>query len=626
MKAFIFFGTLLSVLFLQSSTLLSSDYRTFFEAEKEMRMNGLGLDPDEESENQRIQREINKELDYFKSLPNKNYTAIESLLAAYQKKPNLYYFMQMGDLCFQFANFFPSEVVAYSLALEYYRKSAYLYCVRGIGSILRYGLHGEKPNIKLALEEYQKVFDYFDGNSNSFYFFKEENKKAILADICANCAYFYDSLGEADRAIDVLRRSDHIKCIESLYFMLQNKSVILKKQGLLEEEEIVLAEARSLLIRYASKGTIELKVEPFVDTMGLTKEQISKNKLKIKKIFSQDLAEIKKIQNKHLKAGRVAKLLSRASFCLRSALTDLDVFEQIKEEFYHSEIHLANLDSYRVKVDIAFGEAYYSFKMKDKVRTQKKLDQAFYYIQALKLYNSSEIESFEENYETLKNVFEEIFSKESKSNTVESSSSVSASEILSEVSSSVEPETLAEDSSLVEHKTLAEDSSSVVSKTLPEDSSSVEPEPKSEPAYSSSVVSETMKNKPVTNKSYRQRKQERNQRKAQERWRERDKLNPASTSDNSGNHKVAFVCHSSVDEEEFRQLKKEDFRFMSLLDSIKTFKWKARGIGKPEVLRGTYKGQNSCLSRRITGKDRLVYKVLHPYQILILSIKGHYLP
>ncbi|MCU0340357.1 MAG: Txe/YoeB family addiction module toxin [Spirosomaceae bacterium] len=44
------------------------------------------------------------------------------------------------------------------------------------------------------------------------------------------------------------------------------------------------------------------------------------------------------------------------------------------------------------------------------------------------------------------------------------------------------------------------------------------------------------------------------------------------------------------------------------------------GIGKPEALKGEYKG---CWSRRINDEDRLIYKVTDE-DIIVLSLKGHY--
>jgi len=64
--------------------------------------------------------------------------------------------------------------------------------------------------------------------------------------------------------------------------------------------------------------------------------------------------------------------------------------------------------------------------------------------------------------------------------------------------------------------------------------------------------------------------------------------------------------------------KKYLIKLASLLESIQTTPFK--GIGKPEPLRHEYP---SCWSRRITNKDRIIYRVERK-SIIIISILGHY--
>ncbi len=64
--------------------------------------------------------------------------------------------------------------------------------------------------------------------------------------------------------------------------------------------------------------------------------------------------------------------------------------------------------------------------------------------------------------------------------------------------------------------------------------------------------------------------------------------------------------------------KKYLFKLASLLESIQTNPFK--GIGKPEPLKHDYP---SCWSRRITHKDRIIYRVERK-SIIIISILGHY--
>lgn len=64
--------------------------------------------------------------------------------------------------------------------------------------------------------------------------------------------------------------------------------------------------------------------------------------------------------------------------------------------------------------------------------------------------------------------------------------------------------------------------------------------------------------------------------------------------------------------------KKYLIKLASLLESMQANPFK--GIGKPEPLKHDYP---SCWSRRITGKDRIIYKVERK-SIIIISILGHY--
>jgi toxin YoeB len=64
--------------------------------------------------------------------------------------------------------------------------------------------------------------------------------------------------------------------------------------------------------------------------------------------------------------------------------------------------------------------------------------------------------------------------------------------------------------------------------------------------------------------------------------------------------------------------KKYLLKLAKLLESIQTSPFK--GIGKPEPLKYDYP---SCWSRRITRKDRIIYRVERK-SIIIISILGHY--
>ncbi len=52
--------------------------------------------------------------------------------------------------------------------------------------------------------------------------------------------------------------------------------------------------------------------------------------------------------------------------------------------------------------------------------------------------------------------------------------------------------------------------------------------------------------------------------------------------------------------------------------------WATEGAGKPEILKGKFKGHKGCISRRLDQENRFVYKVTGSRQILIVSCEGHY--
>jgi len=74
----------------------------------------------------------------------------------------------------------------------------------------------------------------------------------------------------------------------------------------------------------------------------------------------------------------------------------------------------------------------------------------------------------------------------------------------------------------------------------------------------------------------------------------------------------------SIKTSKYENDKKYLLKLASLLESIQTNPFK--GIGKPEPLKYDYP---SCWSRRITRKDRIIYRVERK-SIIIISILGYY--
>ncbi len=87
--------------------------------------------------------------------------------------------------------------------------------------------------------------------------------------------------------------------------------------------------------------------------------------------------------------------------------------------------------------------------------------------------------------------------------------------------------------------------------------------------------------------------------------------------------KIEFTFLSKDVEEAFEnQMQNEKMK--TLIHDISYKPWATEGEGKPEVLKYKYKNYKGCLSRRINGEDRLVYKVMGAKEVLIVSCEGHY--
>ncbi len=68
-------------------------------------------------------------------------------------------------------------------------------------------------------------------------------------------------------------------------------------------------------------------------------------------------------------------------------------------------------------------------------------------------------------------------------------------------------------------------------------------------------------------------------------------------------------------------------KIKEIMEDIQQAQWAAVGIGNPEVLSHPFRGYEGCISRRINGKVRFVYKVIlqeGAIHILILGWEGHY--
>jgi len=83
--------------------------------------------------------------------------------------------------------------------------------------------------------------------------------------------------------------------------------------------------------------------------------------------------------------------------------------------------------------------------------------------------------------------------------------------------------------------------------------------------------------------------------------------------------KVHFL--NETVEKDYQMLPKKIEELMSYIEEKP---YGIEGTGKPEILKGKFKGHKGCISRRIDDENRLVYKVTGTREILILACQGHY--
>jgi Txe/YoeB family toxin of toxin-antitoxin system len=79
-----------------------------------------------------------------------------------------------------------------------------------------------------------------------------------------------------------------------------------------------------------------------------------------------------------------------------------------------------------------------------------------------------------------------------------------------------------------------------------------------------------------------------------------------------------------IDDEIKNDFEQQPQKLQEFLTDMEEKPYGTDGAGKPEVLKGIFKGYKGCISRRIDQENRFVYKVMGPREVMILSCKGHY--
>lgn len=104
----------------------------------------------------------------------------------------------------------------------------------------------------------------------------------------------------------------------------------------------------------------------------------------------------------------------------------------------------------------------------------------------------------------------------------------------------------------------------------------------------------------------------------------REAINAHSAFNQKISSHVEFLFVGEKEKKEFTTFKESNTKLGELLKDIAQNGWRAKGVGKPEVLKRDFKGYKGCISRRINQEDRIVYKPLEQGKVLILAWEGHY--
>lgn len=109
----------------------------------------------------------------------------------------------------------------------------------------------------------------------------------------------------------------------------------------------------------------------------------------------------------------------------------------------------------------------------------------------------------------------------------------------------------------------------------------------------------------------------------------RRKLNIAHISHAAPRPTIQFAFLTDKEKEAFEIFLQDPQhkKVKEIMEDIQQAQWAAVGIGKPEVLSYLFRGYEGCISRRVNGEVRFVYKVIHHeggIHILILGWEGHY--
>jgi len=466
----------------------------------------------------------------------------------------------IGDL---YMHYMFEDKERYQKAFKSYERSTLVDSLLNIAEIIRYGHHGEQPDPEKAREMLLSLKEQLEKDPSS----KESN--TVLP-------YVYNNLGSIAQALGDIETASEFYLKSGTDLALNSLAIILQRSGEGEEalriyQGIGSIEER-LNINYSLYDKQELSAEEYFDILG--------------KMLAENPTPVE--------AGYI---LVQMTFIKK---TDNPLFQDALRDFNESSYKVPEIERLIIFSQLSF--------------LNKDYDQARLYLSKLVLGASVA------GIELLKQL--DKLEEEAEARLLEEKSEV--------VSEPFFPEGLAPLFSLPDRKInfLKED------KTHTDffDSERKDESPSIAEASTSSSTSLLPKLSKAEKKAIKEEKAAEKNLKAQARIQRKIEKKVANGDlelaplEGRGNLKeITYVFSGDSDmEKAFNELQTSSLKFQELLSDIREQPWATTGSGKPEVLKGVYKGHKSCISRRLNHEDRFVYKVTGPGEILVLSVEGHY--
>ncbi len=467
----------------------------------------------------------------------------------------------IGDL---YMHYMFEDKERYQKAFKAYERSTLVDSLLNIAEIIRYGHHGEQPNPGKAKEMLLSLKEQLEKDPSS------KESKNVLPYVYNNLGSIAQALGDIETASEFYLKSGTDSALNSL-------AIILQRSG--EEEEALRI--------YQGLGSIEAR-------LNINYSRYDKQELSAEDYF----AILGKMLAENPTPVEAGYILVQMTFIKK---TDTPLFQDALRDFYKSSDRVPEIERLIIFSELSF--------------LNKDYDQARLYLSKLVLGASVR------GIELLKQL-DKLEEEAGEERLLEEEPEVDFSPLL--------PEDVVPLFSFPDSKTLflkedkghtdfsggeIKDESPSIAETST--SSSTPLLPKLSKAERKAIKEEKAAEKNL-------KAQARIQRKIEKKVANGDlELAPLEAKGNLKDITYVFSGDSDM-EKAFNELQTSSLKFRELLSDIREQPWATTGSGKPEVLKGVYKGHKSCISRRLNHEDRFVYKVTGPGEILVLSVEGHY--